>query len=125
MIFAYTWQKVLDGSKTQTRRLVRNGEILDVLPSGNAVRSASGRLKWVEGRTYAVQPGRGKRQVARIRINYIYRQRLQEITEDDAKAEGFASRDEFAQAWNNIHREPCTRWEDNPLVWVITFELVR
>lgn len=74
---------------------------------------------------------------ARIRLTAIHLERLQDMTEDDAIAEGFAPHDVsysvfrkparmvFKDAWNGIHTRKSTRWDDNPLVWVLTFELVR
>ena len=48
------------------------------------------RVQWEIGRTYAVQPGRGKPAVARIRITNIRQERLCDITAADARAEGFS-----------------------------------
>jgi len=73
------------------------------------------------GRDYAVCPGRGKHQVARIVFDNIRKQSLTAITEDDAIAEGFESRDAFIAAWNTIN--PKTPFERNPAVWVIDFTL--
>ncbi|MFA4974630.1 MAG: ASCH domain-containing protein [bacterium] len=133
MIFQHTWQQVLDGTKTQTRRLRAQPPYV--------------------GRTYAVQPGRGKPAVGRIRITAIRQQRVQDITAEDALAEGLVCPDcnngwitvysatdmfgcsevecghaglidEYAQLWDTIHTKPGTRWADNPLVWVLEFERV-
>jgi hypothetical protein len=29
----------------------------------------------------------------------------------------------YEQLWQSINTRPGTRWEDNPLCWVLTFEL--
>jgi len=117
--------KVVLGEKTQTRRVKRPGETAEYdLVGGTgiiAVRSAGGRLKWIAGGTYAVQPGRGKRGIGRLRIVGIYEGRAGEITPEDARAEGFESVEEFAAAWNKINRRPPHRFEDNPEVWVLVF----
>ena len=118
-------EKVERGEKTQTRRVVRPGEAAEYdLVNGTgivAVRTASGRLKWIVGGTYANQPGRGKKGVGRIRIVGVYRERLQEIGPEDVKAEGFDSLEDFIAAWNEINpRHPC-RFEDDPDVWVLAF----
>src|SRR3972149_2821588 len=60
-IFQYTWRQVLDGSKTETRRIKSladdywsvNNDVLCIVRNR--------RIKWQVGKTYAVQPGRGKR----------------------------------------------------------------
>lgn len=63
MIFKQTWQQVLDGTKTQTRRPVKPKEYgyhlyhPDII---QAVYRDGGYIKWRVGKDYAVQPGRGK-----------------------------------------------------------------
>lgn len=132
-------QKILAGEKTQTRRIVKSGEELIHPGFGDTVLAVSqdylfGRNKWTVGHDYAVCPGRGKHQVARIRILAIRRERLQNITFDEAYAELGLSRyafadwyhdivGYFAQIWDSINAAPGTRWEDNPEVWVLEFEL--
>ena len=104
--------------------------------------------KWQVGRTYAVQPGRGKKAVGRIRITEIRRERVQDISEEDAIAEGIYRHSDpcawtytyqgkeglhffgravwaFADLWDGIHKKPDTRWADNPETWALTFEVVR
>ena len=63
-------------------------------------------------------------------------ERLQDISEDDARAEGCepvgwidetdvgmsSYRKGFARIWNTIHAPGA--WDDNPWVWVISFERV-
>src|SRR5690606_26680202 len=94
-----------EGRKTQMRRVVKSGEELrqwDVdTPmvyyvddgwcghEGPGPACYPGRVKWVVGRTYAVQPGRGKPAVARIRITDIRQERLQDISWNDLEAEGY------------------------------------
>ncbi len=66
----------------------------------------------------------------RLDITEIRVEPLQDITEEEARAEGVAPimryvgayRDGFVQLWDGINggRSGC-RWEDNPWVWVITF----
>lgn len=139
MIFKQ-WQQVLKQEKIQTRRLVRRGEQLT--PNKlHTKRSwpfpptvlANRRIKWQIGRTYAVQPKRGQKAVGRIRITGIRRERLRDISEEDALAEGmFKERHPIAlkpvtrymQLWNSIHKKPGIRWEDAPEVWVLEFECV-
>lgn len=150
MIFQHTWKQVLDGTKTQTRRLVKPGEGFNAFPSGwiKDVRvypdlplphSMIGKIKWAVGRDYAVQPGRGKKAVGRIRITGIRQERVQDITTADAIAEGVPEQTAtythpvyrslsvaaYAKLWDAIHTKPGETWNDNPSVWVLEFELVR
>ena len=105
--------KVRDGSKTQTRRLVKKGDDLvhwpttrgEILrgmrPRRNSVpclyrRTKASRdlpfggdyLLYRETQTYAIQSGRGKKGNGSFRITKIRRETLQSITDADARAEG-------------------------------------
>ena len=71
MIFQYTCKWIILPSptgelKTNTRRLVKAGEKLFELTTVKGVKvpigvlSANGNMKWAIGKSYAVQPGRGK-----------------------------------------------------------------
>lgn len=167
MIFRQ-WEQVLDGTKTQTRRLVKErdygwaiGHIeredgsLSLRYSEVCSIDCRDRdyLRWQLGRTYAVQPNRGKKAVGRFKLLHLGRERLWEISEEDAKAEGVSLRgmygldyipghrklgDErgfpdhqrvpglrgaYAMLWDSINRRGY-RWENNPVVWVLSFEQV-
>lgn len=175
MIFQHTWKQVLDGTKTQTRRLAipehcpwvneigENGELVDITHISIVKESPYGvRELWRVGKTYAVQPGRGRPCIhrrytyndewtysagkpegnggkqwtpCRIRITGIRQERLQGIATVDAIAEGcpaihkggilYSPIDRYADLWDSIHTKPGETWADNPLVWVLEFELVR
>jgi hypothetical protein len=121
MIFQYTYQLILDGKKTQTRRIIDaeekavksdTGEIEAVLHKG--------RKKWVVGQSYGVQPSRTAKQVARIRLTRIRQEKVSDISEADVQAEGFNSRAEFYQTWQTLHGENSLDW----VVWVLDFEVV-
>lgn len=56
-------------------------------------------------------------------------QRLQEISHDEAVAEGvgifphsMSAEKRFSQLWDSLHRKPGTRWADNPWVAAIKFK---
>lgn len=120
MIFAHTLEKVLNGTKTQTRRLVKAGEQLTA--DGVCIRTARGRRLYQVGKTYAVQPARGKRAVARIRVTRLRCEDVGDISAEDAHAEGFASPCAFLEAWRAIHG---TKADLSARVWVICFQLER
>ena len=131
-------QKVLDGTKTQTRRLKKKGEYTPLIIGDEivAVFDDNQRKKWQIGKTYAVQPGHGKHAIGRIGITKIRREHLQEIAYEDAIAEGIRKLyrcpqwlpgevyKSFCELWDSIHPKG-KRWKDNPEVWVLDFELVK
>jgi hypothetical protein len=169
MIFQATWKAVLDGTKTETRRICKPGEFLanlvgipitkehaqkyhDLWDLNNPYRTSdfgprvihcSYRTKWQVGATYAVQPARGQKAIARIRLLEIRQERLQDIDEEGAIAEGckectvlegdwysntspqiMSAREVYEQIWYGLHTKRGERWDDNPLVWCLRFELV-
>lgn len=134
MLFIYTWQQVLDGTKTATRRLVKPGDALRLEPNKPAAVTGEDRLRWEVGRTYSVQPGQYKKGVGQIRVTGLRREPLQAMTEADAILEGElppdpaagrsdSALDRFRARWDSTH-EPGAQFASNPDVWVITFELV-
>jgi hypothetical protein len=129
MIFKQV-NEVLDGRKTQTRRVVNATEsgsralftaTSRTLWAINEVRGASGKLKWQVGRTYAIVPKRGAPAIpdARIRLTAIRQEHLHNITEADARAEGVASVAEYRALWESIN--VAGSWEADPRVWVLSF----
>ena len=102
MIFQHTWEAVLSGTKTQTRRRARGSYEI--------------------GCTYAVQPGRGKSAVGRIEITRI-REALcaGNISDADAAAEGFES----VQAWRDVYQTMHGFTALNRPCWVLEFQLVK
>jgi hypothetical protein len=125
MIFQYTWQKVLSGVKTQTRRPAKSSEELwtteyyDKMPE--KVLRQGKRVKWRTGQRYAVQPGRGQKGLGWIELLDIRFQHLGNISEEEARAEGFASLEEFIRAWLEIHGN----YDPEQPVWALEFRLVK
>lgn len=151
-------QLILEGRKTQTRRIVKDGDFPYTLSRTTKAVTRHGRLIWkvndgtvdwlskvgvgenygsrgggcaiYRQPTYAVQPGRGKPAIARIRFTAIRSENLGDITAADMIAEGFGQDGclpgwlHFEDAWDLLHPSEPYRWQDNPAVWVLTFALV-
>lgn len=69
-----SWKFILSGDKTRTWRPEKPGDVTEPDDGWGFLRAVrrNGRLLWAVGRTYAVQPGRGKKAVARIKITSIH-----------------------------------------------------
>lgn len=121
MLFQYTYQAILDGRKTQTRR-VRKASDQAVYSSDGKIEAVlvNGREKWRVGKSYSVQPARGKPQIARIRITGINAENINDISNADAVAEGSADRDDFLRLWVEVNGAANAGAD----VWVLHFELV-
>ncbi|MDR4888055.1 ASCH domain-containing protein [Fredinandcohnia sp. QZ13] len=84
-------KKVLEGKKTATRR---NGRYADV-----------GEIMTLEGQSF--------------RIDHVYEQSLGELTDEDAKREGFNTVDEYKESILSYH--PGMPWLPQMKVWVHEF----
>jgi hypothetical protein len=98
--------KVLDGTKTMTRRRVdhRDGRPLQWYHAGNV---------------YAVQPGRGKPHVGHIRVLMVNVVPLRMVTPLDARCEGFLTISDFMDYWMKLYGS----WNPEEVVVVIDFQL--
>ena len=133
-------EAILRGEKTESRRLKRAGDKLVHSAWGvehaPAVVTAEGRMRWIVGKTYAIQPGRGKKAIGRFLLVALREEQLQEIIQKGAVAEGWPKHSElfptintrdkalrwFKSLWDNINKKGA-RFADNPAVWVLTFDL--
>lgn len=91
------------GLKTETRRPVKPGQ----------------PCRYVAGRTYAVQPGRGQCGVCRIRVLDVHLEALTEIDGAAARREGFSTGSAFLDYWRGLYGTV----DLGQPVWVIRFEV--
>ncbi len=147
MLFQKTLDKVLKQQKTATRRIVKAGQTLRLIeaPFGGyksvSVQSPSGHPLYRVGSSYAVQPSRTAKGIARISITDIKREDVRYISKTDACCEGFESIDEFLMVWCGMHdpqaiklwtanktsslyRVVMDRPKERYTAWALTFALV-
>ena len=134
---------ILEGKKTQTRRKTKP-QPSTVDDAGRWYRMKSGGESLMNsaypcpygkpGDTLFVPETEPR---ITLRITDVRVQRLQDISEDDARAEGASrtdweyddgeccdnDREAFSHLWNRINGPSA--WDDNPWVWVIEFERVQ
>jgi hypothetical protein len=148
---------LLSGSKTQTRRLVKEKDFIEAIDITKKVK-LSGRIKWQVGRDYAVQTGRGKKGLMinyvsgfvkefedvrgsemdtskplRVVVTGIRKEKLLDISLEDAKREGYDSVDSFGKAFCDLNKIEYVRITinnvvevrptSNPFVWVLDLKI--
>lgn len=92
---------ILADTKTQTRR--------------------TGKLRWKVGAIRQAKTSYKKdSEFARLRILAVRQERLGDISEADAVAEGYASIADYQDIFRRIYGE----WNPEQMVWVIDFERV-
>ncbi len=135
---------VLQGKKTETRRLLKGGRVLNIdgllhRRAGHQIRldkplddqtpiyatrivSPIGTLKYAVGKTYAITPGRGKKGVGRVLVKQLTIEPLFQIDQASVDRECFGrTPTEYIQRFQALYNKP-ERW--NPMVVAIRFELV-
>lgn len=95
--------KVRAGRKTQSRRISK-------------VRYREGSIQPVQEN---YKPGKVK---DNIKINSRYEQKLGEVTEEQAIAEGFDNLEDFKKEWVAITKKP---WDPEEVVTVYEFEMIK
>ena len=92
-------QKILAGQKTQTRRI--HTCLLQI------------------GESYGIRTNRFEKAQARIIITDRRQEKLGDITQEDARKEGFKNLEEFREVWEEIYGD----WQPTQIVTVYDFAL--
>lgn len=121
-----TWQHFCLNRNTMPNRFAGHSDYCYKATVGNDCCGEGGCKKW---RSSAHMP----REAARIflRVKNVRVERLQDITEEDARAEGCMSglltgkctaRGQFEDLWDSINAKRGYGWDMNPFCWVVEFE---
>ncbi len=113
------YDDVVAGRKTATRRIPkrRNGVITE--------RWHKGDLLYVKEKTDE-QPNKmfmpKRLATVWLLVTGVYLEPLWDMTDDDARAEGFLDLVAFSRLWDQMYGKTEHDWNADPLVWVIVFE---
>ena len=133
----------LDGRKRRTRRIWKPE--WEIVPFGSAPQLVSWggstllpvRVLWEVGRPITIKPSRTAKGAGQVMCTGLRRERVRDITEEEAEMEGTAAvvvayRDgraeyrtaveSFAKVWRSLYPSGPRSWDENPLVVVIEFE---
>lgn len=112
--------KVLDGTKTVTRRRAEWPDGCDLSKPLEERTEPLVPCRYVMGRSYAVQDKRGGRALARVVVTDVRLVVLGAMDDEDARREGFEGAAAFLTYWRRLYRaiDPDER------VWRVAFELV-
>jgi hypothetical protein len=148
---------ILAGHKTQTRRFKKSDVCPHPVGSRMWIKETWRRIQNIYGADVAVEYRASPRDQSResdwtpeknwhpsifmprwasrritLEVTYVRVQRVQDISEHDALAEGVeptqvsTPREEFAQLWDSINgKKPGRAWADSPWVWTYTFEVTK
>lgn len=129
---------IMEGRKTQTRRLFKTGKRFadegDTLWVKEAFRKGASLYHYradateEEIKSFRWNPSIFMPRAAcrlELRVERVRTEMLRAISDSDARREGFETVEEFRDKWTSIHGdEGDVSWTENPLVWVITFSVL-
>ena len=103
MIFQKTLEHVLSGEKTQTSRIWRENYLPEYFDGHLlSVRNPRGILLYYIGQELSVQPNRGMKGIARIRIQELHKADVRDFDADDFQRE-MLSDILFYKTWASMH----------------------
>ena len=117
--------ELLSGRKTETRRLVKPGEILETFVENGVevsrVMTAKGREKYRTGKPYPIIPRMFQPALKSHKVVFhaIRQELLHAIDETGATNEGVANVDAYRDLWGAINGPRS--WDKNPPVFVYRF----
>lgn len=130
MLFMHTWQQVIDGSKTATRRLWVDSDYTWVcgLLSGDIyapsiyseIVKQNHKPRYQVGQVIPVMPARGVKNIKKVadfKIATLWRHDVRKITASDARKEGFERPDLFLQTWCKMHDPDVLEQWRTGLTW--------
>lgn len=113
MIFQHTIDSVLSGEKTQTSRIWKDDytfscdeydrELPNVILSMKAFDAGKIHRLYQVGQVLSVQPARGQKGVAKIRILELAKRDVRSFTFAEIEKEGFEHAQDFIQLWAQMH----------------------
>lgn len=123
MIFSFTIDKVLSKQKTQTSRIwtdnyeFRNGAIY----SWHENKYGVPRKLYYIGQELSVQPARGNKGIARIRVTNLAKCDVRNFGTEDIAREGFENIEDFHKLWASMHDESYLRNVNNKVYSFLEF----
>jgi len=115
----------IPGDRLWVRERFAETEDGAILYAADPIKGRS-RLTWLQSREMLQEDSR-----LTLRVLAIGSQRLQDISEADARAEGYDPAREslppikwFARLWDRLSPIESLRWAANPWLWVVRFEIV-
>lgn len=116
--FQHTLRALLEGDKIETSRLVKPGDYTWIcgeidapwhkrgtVSQYSAVHNVNHTARFVRGKTYAIQPGRGQKQVGKYVVEAIWRQDVRTLMPSQVRNEGFSSLRAFMETWLKINHD--------------------
>lgn len=104
--------KVMAGEKTVTRRALSEN------PRSPWWKE---RCRYTVGKTFTVNPGRGKTGIGEARVTHCAQVLLGSLETSDAQREGFDTIAEFVDGWTRINGS----FDTTERVWRIAFEVLQ
>lgn len=97
-------EKIRKGEKTRTTRPIEPKPGRSVYSVGQIIGVRAGYTKFKDF----------------VKITARHRERLGDLTQEDAKKDGFSSLEEFQKFWTDLYG-----WNPDQVVWVYDFELAK